>query len=73
MTGTSGMAEKVAVFAASIFKLPDSMSFAEGAAFPLNYGTTIHGLKQRAKLQEGETLMVSGASRRPRNYCYSLR
>ena len=34
MTGTSGMAEKVAVFAASIFKLPDSMSFAEGAAFP---------------------------------------
>ena len=33
MTGTSGMAEKVAVFAASIFKLPDSMSFAEGAAF----------------------------------------
>ena len=37
MTGTSGMAEKVAVFAASIFKLPDSMSFSEGAAFPLNY------------------------------------
>ena len=62
MTGTSGMAEKVAVFAASIFKLPDSMSFAEGAAFPLNYGTTIHGLKQRAKLQEGETLMISGAA-----------
>ena len=62
MTGTGGMSEKVAVFAASLFKLPDSMSFAEGAAFPLNYGTTIHGLKQRAKLQEGETLMVSGAA-----------
>jgi NADPH2:quinone reductase len=62
MTGNGGMAEKVAVFASTLFKLPDSMSFAEGAAFPLNYGTTIHGLKQRAKLQAGETLMVSGAA-----------
>ena len=35
MTGNGGMAEKVAVSASpQCFKLPDSMSFAEGAAFP---------------------------------------
>ena len=47
MCGNGAMAEKVAASAAMLIKLPDSMDFAEGAAFPMNYGTTIHGLKQR--------------------------
>ena len=41
--------------------LPDSMDYLTGAIFPMNYGTSIHALKQRADLKSGETLLVMGA------------
>ena len=41
--------------------LPDSMDYVTGAIFPMNYGTSIHALKQRADLKSGETLLVMGA------------
>ena len=41
--------------------LPKTMDFKDGAAFPLNYGTTYYALKQRGELKEGETLLVTGA------------
>lgn len=43
-------------------KLPDDFDLIAAAGFPLAYGTTIHALKQRAKLQPGETLLVLGAA-----------
>jgi len=38
------------------------MSFAEGAAFLLTYGTSEHALRDRARLRAGETLLVLGAA-----------
>jgi NADPH2:quinone reductase len=61
MTGNGGIAEKVLAFEMTLMPLPDSMDFKDGAAFPLNYGTTYHALKQRGQLQAGETLLVTGA------------
>ena len=61
MTGNGGIAEKVVAFEMTLMPLPDTMDFRDGAAFPLNYGTTYHALKQRGQLQAGETLLVTGA------------
>ena len=61
MTGNGGIAEKVVAFEMTLMPLPETMDFKDGAAFPLNYGTTYHALKQRGQLQTGETLLVTGA------------
>lgn len=57
-----GLAEKVAVSAAGLRKIPDSMDFKTAAGFAMVYTTSYHALKQRANLQPGETLLVLGAS-----------
>ncbi|MBB5717439.1 NADPH:quinone reductase-like Zn-dependent oxidoreductase [Stakelama sediminis] len=61
-TGHGGMAEKVAVPAHQVFALPDSRSFAEGAALLLTYATSIHALLDRGHLKAGQTLLVLGAA-----------
>lgn len=60
--GWGGLVERLAVPAASVIKMPDGMSFEEGAAFVMTYGTSYYALKDRAKLQPGETLLVLGAA-----------
>ncbi len=62
MTGWGGMAEKVRVPAGHCIPVPDNMAFETAAAFVMTYGTSIHALKDRAKLQAGETLLVLGAA-----------
>lgn len=62
LTGWGSCAEQVAVPAYKVLSMPDSMDFATAAAFSMTYGTAIHALKQRGALQEGETLLVLGAS-----------
>lgn len=57
-----GMAEAVAVDQARVFALPETISFARGAALPIAYGTAIYALKDRAEMRAGETLLVLGAS-----------
>jgi len=61
-TGSGGLVEKVALNAASLFRLPEGRSFAEGASLLLTYGTTIHALLDRGHLAEGQTLLVLGAA-----------
>ena len=61
MIGNGGIAEKVSAFAGTLMTLPETMDYKDGAAFPLNYGTTYYALKQRGKLKKGETLLVTGA------------
>jgi len=57
-----GFAEEALVNKRQLFpKLPD-MSFELASSFMLAYGTSYHALKDRAKLKEGETLLVLGAS-----------
>jgi NADPH:quinone reductase len=57
-----GMAEKVTVAAGRCTPVPPAMPFDEASALVLTYGTSIHALKDRAKLQKGETLLVLGAA-----------
>ena len=57
----NGMAEKVVGEARHCWKIPDRMSFEEAAALLMTYGTSQHALKDRARLESGETLLVLGA------------
>lgn len=45
-----------------LFPLPDRMSYEAGSAFPVVYATGYHGLVQRGRLAQGETLVVHGAA-----------
>ena len=54
-------AESVAVDAAMVFPLPDSVPFATGAGLPLNYLTAHFALVRRGRLRQGETVLVQGA------------
>ena len=57
-----GCAEFVTAEADRSYRIPDSMSFDEAAAFTITYGTTYHALVDRAHLQAGEVLLVHGAA-----------
>jgi NADPH:quinone reductase len=57
-----GAAERVVVPAMFAFPLPDSMSYDEGAALPMNYLTAHFALVERGGLREGETVLVHGAA-----------
>ncbi len=46
----------------SAYEMASSMSFEQGAGFSITYGTSYYALKQRAKIQPGETLLVLGAA-----------
>jgi len=61
-TGWGGMAEELALEAARLVKIPDSMPFEDAAAFIMTYGTSWHALKDRADLQAGQSLLVLGAA-----------
>ena len=54
--------ELVAAKAEVWVKVPAAVSDAAAAGLGVTYGTAIHGLKDRAKLQSGETVAVLGAS-----------
>lgn len=56
------LAEEVLVPANACFPKPPQMDFPTAASFLMAYGTSYHALKDRAKLEEGETLLVLGAS-----------
>ena len=60
--GWGGLVERIAVPAAGVIKMPDAMSFEEGAALVMTYGTSYYALKDRAQLKAGETLLVLGAA-----------
>lgn len=60
--GHGGLAEKVVVDVARLYWLPEGRSFAEGAALLLTYATTIHALRDRGRLESGQTLLILGAA-----------
>jgi NADPH:quinone reductase len=57
-----GGADLVATSPEGVFPLPDEISFEQGAAMPMNYLTAEFALHTRAGLQEGETVLVTGAA-----------
>jgi NADPH:quinone reductase-like Zn-dependent oxidoreductase len=56
-----GYAELVKAPIQNLVPLHDSVSFAEAAAFPLTFVTAWHMLVTRAKLRQGETVLVLAA------------
>lgn len=60
--GVGGYAEEVAVETWRVLPIPETMDFATAAGFIITYGTSYHGLKDRAQLKAGETLLVLGAA-----------
>ena len=55
-------AELVAGPAEATFALPDSITFDEAVALPMNYLTAEFALHERGRLREGETVLVHGAA-----------
>lgn len=62
VTGHGGLVEKIAVPAASTYKLPPERSFEDGAALLMTYATSIHALADRGRIKEGDVLLVLGAA-----------
>lgn len=60
--GIGGLAQLVKVKADALRAIPDNMDFRTAAGFAMVYTTSYYALKQRARLQPGETLLVLGAS-----------
>ncbi len=60
--GLGGFAEQVVVPAAMTYRIPESMTFEAGAAFPTVYPTSYAALVWRAPLERGETLLVHAAA-----------
>ncbi len=57
-----GFAEVVTAAPSLVFPLPESTSFEQGAALPMNYLTMHFALRRRGALREGETVLVHGAA-----------
>ena len=60
--GNGGLAEKVAVPADRMFPVPEGVPFEKAASLMMTYGTTIHGLKDRGHINEGDTVLILGAA-----------
>src|SRR6478735_7618308 len=56
-----GYASQVVVPASDVVALPDELSFEQGAAIPVNYGTAWAGLIGFGSLQAGERVLVHSA------------
>jgi NADPH:quinone reductase-like Zn-dependent oxidoreductase len=60
-TKFGGYASQVCVLAGDVVPLPDALSFEQGAAIPVNYGTAWAGLIGYGSLQAGERVLVHSA------------
>ncbi len=61
-SGQGGLAEMGVFDSSRAIRIPDEMSFEHAAAFQIAYGTSHMALDHRARLQPGETLLVTGAA-----------
>jgi NADPH2:quinone reductase len=62
MTSNGCYAEAVVGNRSQVVPIPADMPFDIASGFTMTYGTSHHALKQRARLQPGETLLVLGAA-----------
>ena len=62
LTGWGGFAEEVLADSYKTLPIPEGMDFITAATTMYTCGTSLHALKQRAQLKEGETLLVLGAA-----------
>ncbi|MGY8849328.1 MAG: NADPH:quinone oxidoreductase family protein [Pseudomonadales bacterium] len=62
MLQVGGFSEHCVSSEHSSFGMGKTMSFEQSAGFAITYGTSYYALKQQAKIQPGETLLVLGAA-----------
>lgn len=62
MAEVGGYAQFVPVSARQCYRLPSSLSFRDAAAMSLTFDTSWFALRERARLLQGETVLVLGAS-----------
>ena len=62
MIGNGAFAEYAVANVAQTIQIAGDMPFDIAAGFTMTYGTSHHALKQRARLQPGETVLVLGAA-----------
>ncbi len=62
ITVTGAFADKAVMPASAVLPKAPEHSFEEAAAFSLTYATSYYALKQRARLESGEKLLVLGAA-----------
>ncbi len=68
-----GLREVNVAAAGSVFPYPtDSLSPAQAAAVPVNYGTAWYALHDRARVQAGETVLITGAAGGTGTACLQL-
>ncbi|HEY7456231.1 MAG TPA: medium chain dehydrogenase/reductase family protein [Solirubrobacterales bacterium] len=61
-TRFGGQAELVTIPAAQVWPLPDALSFEQGAAFPVNYGTAYAALVVMGSLRAGDRVLIHAAA-----------
>src|SRR5204862_7171658 len=61
-TRFNGQAELVTVPADQVMPLPKKVSYEEGAAFPVNYGTAYAALVIMGGLKDGERVLIHAAA-----------
>ncbi len=57
-----GFAEYAVAPVSAVSRIPDGMRLDQAAGFRVNYVTALHGLRDRAHIKPGETLLVIGAA-----------
>jgi NADPH2:quinone reductase len=62
ITGTGAHAERVCAYAMACVPFPESMSFEEAAAFPVQYLTAYHALITLGRAVAGETVLINAAA-----------
>ena len=62
MVGHGSFAEECKTQESMTFRVPEGMSAEEAAGFTIQFHTAYIGLKRRARLAAGETLLVTGAA-----------
>jgi NADPH:quinone reductase-like Zn-dependent oxidoreductase len=60
-TRFGGQAELISVDAAQVLPLPDRLSFEQGAAFPVNYGTAYAALVLMGGMRAGDRVLIHAA------------
>lgn len=62
VSGSGGLADFGCFPASRLTRIPKGMDFATAAGFQVAYGTSHLALERRARLEPGETLLVTGAA-----------
>jgi len=62
VTRYGGMAEQILVQESNVFLKPQGMDYKIATSFLYAYGTSLHALKDRAQVKEGETVVIMGAA-----------